>query len=280
MVGLQLSQTFFNLNCDAKIHRPVSEFKYPEQEEYRELFFKGYEDLHPETRYMVSIGGDGTFLSSIDIIRDKNIPVMGINTGRLGFLSNISVDDMDMYVKKIVKNELTYDERTLLHVTVNGMPAFDFPCALNDAVIHKSTAGLMTVHTWCNNEPLNSYWADGVIVATPTGSTAYSLSVGGPIVAPESQNFIISPIAAHNLNVRPLVIPDNVMLRLKPECRDKNDRFTLSLDSRSVECKSGSVIEIKRADFKIKTVKSTPFFTTLRNKLLWGMDKRNSQPIE
>jgi NAD+ kinase len=135
--------------------------------------------------------------------------------------------------------------------------------------------GLITVHTWSNNEFINSYWADGLIVSTPTGSSAYSLSAGGPIVAPDSHNFIISPIAPHNLNIRPLVIPDNAILQLKAECRNTNAHFVLSLDSRSIDCKSGAEIELRRANFNICMVKPASFYSTMRNKLLWGFDRRN-----
>jgi len=237
--------------------------------------FCGYDDLFHDTRFLVSVGGDGTFLDSINIVRDSGIPVVGVNIGRLGFLAHVTGDDLQESIEKLLAGELPVEERTLLHVTINGQPAVDFPYALNDMVIQKNAAGMITVHTWCNGEFLNSYWADGLIVSTTTGSSAYSLSVGGPIVAPESQNFIISPIAAHNLNVRPLVIPDDVVLKLKTECRDHNRHFTLSLDSRSIECTSGAEIELKRARFKVKIIKSASFYTTLRNKLMWGVDKRN-----
>jgi len=237
--------------------------------------FSGYDDLPRDTRFFVSAGGDGTFLNSIHIVRDSGIPVVGINTGRLGFLAHITGDELPQSVEKLLAGKLPVEERTLLHATIDGQPADSFPYALNDMVIQKSAVGMITVHTWSDDEFLNSYWADGLIVSTPTGSSAYSLSVGGPIVAPNSQNFIISPIAAHNLNVRPLVIPDHVTLRLKAECRNQDRHFTLSLDSRTVECVSGADIELKRAGFKVKIVKSGSFYTTLRNKLMWGVDKRN-----
>jgi len=237
--------------------------------------FGDSDDLPAETSFLLSVGGDGTFLNSINIVRDRGIPVAGINAGRLGFLAQIAGDDLQESVEKLLEGRLPVEERTLIRATIDGEPAVDFPYALNDIVIQKGAAGMMTVHTWSDDEFLNSYWADGLIVSTPTGSSAYSLSVGGPIVAPDSQNFIISPIAAHNLNVRPLVIPDHVTLKLKAECRDRNSRFTLSLDSRSAECISGTEIELKRADFKVKIVKSVSFYTTLRNKLMWGVDKRN-----
>jgi len=237
--------------------------------------FNGYNDLRPETQFLLSVGGDGTFLNSIVIIRNSGIPVLGINTGRLGFLANITDDNLQESIEKLLAGELPVEERTLLHATVQGKPIHSFPYALNDMVIQRGDNSMITIHTLSNDEFLNSYWADGLIISTPTGSSAYSLSVGGPIVAPESQNFIISPIAAHNLNVRPIVIPDSVTLKLKPECRNKDGHFTLSLDSRSVECVSGTEIELRRADFKIRVVKSASFYTTLRNKLMWGVDKRN-----
>ena len=237
--------------------------------------FSEYNDLRPETQFLLSVGGDGTFLNSIVVIRNSGIPVVGLNTGRLGFLANITDDNLQESVEKLLAGELPVEERTLIHATVRGQPTHSFPYALNDIVIQRGNTGMITIHTRSNDEFLNSYWADGLIVSTPTGSSAYSLSVGGPIVAPESQNFIISPIAAHNLNVRPIVIPDSVTLKLKPECRHKDGRFTISLDSRSIECISGTEIELQRADFKIRVVKSASFYTTLRNKLMWGVDKRN-----
>ena len=273
----RLMEILAQSDADVSMYQPLHEFMLSLPEPIGSIAgtFSGYNDLNQSTSFLISVGGDGTFLDSINIIRDSGIPVAGINTGRLGFLANITVEDLRESVEKLLAGELSLEERTLIHATVNGQPAENFPYALNDAVIRKNAGGLITVHTWSNDEFLNSYWADGLIVSTPTGSSAYSLSVGGPIVAPESQNFIISPIAAHNLNVRPLVIPDNVVLRLKAESRDRNGHFTLSLDSRSVECADGSEIELKRAEFKIKIVKSASFYATMRNKLMWGVDKRN-----
>ena len=264
-------------DADVILHQPLYDFLTSLPEPIGNIYgtFREYDDLACDTRFLLSVGGDGTFLNSINIVRDSGIPVVGINTGRLGFLAHITVDDLQESVEKLLAGELPVEERTLIQATVDGQPAESFPYALNDVVIQKSAAGLITVHTWSDDEFLNSYWADGLIVSTPTGSSAYSLSVGGPIVAPESQNFIISPIAAHNLNVRPLVIPDHVTMRLKAECRNQDRFFTLSLDSRSVECSCGTEIELKRAEFKVKIVKTASFYTTLRNKLMWGMDKRN-----
>ena len=273
----QLLEILAHANTEVFIYQPLCDFlkSLPEPIHHFAGTFSGYDDLKHNTRFFISVGGDGTFLNSINIVRDSEIPVVGINIGRLGFLAHITGTDLQESVEKLLAGDLPVKERTLIHATINGQPADSFPYALNDIVIQKSTVGFITVHTWSNDEFLNSYWADGLIVSTPTGSSAYSLSVGGPIVAPESQNFIISPIAAHNLNVRPLVIPDNVILRLKAECRNQDRHFTLSLDSRSVKCASGTEIELKRAGFKVKIVKSASFYTTLRNKLMWGVDKRN-----
>jgi len=273
----RLLEALAQTGTDVLMYRPLHDFLNSLSEPVESIsgVFCGYDDLHHSTRFLVSVGGDGTFLDSINIVRDSGIPVIGINMGRLGFLAHITGDDLHESIKKLLAGELPVEERTLLQAAINGQPAENFPYALNDIVIRKNSAGMITVHTWCNDEFLNSYWADGLIVSTPTGSSAYSLSVGGPIVAPESQNFIISPIAAHNLNVRPLVIPDNVTLKLKAECRDYDRHFTLSLDSRSIKCASGAEVEIRRAGFKVRIVKSASFFSALRNKLMWGVDKRN-----
>ena len=273
----QLLQILDRADVDVFIHRPLFDFlnSLPEPVHHVTGAFTGNDDLCRDARFLISVGGDGTFLDSINIVRDSGIPVVGINMGRLGFLAHITGDDLQESMEKLLAGDFSVEERTLIHASINGKPADCFPYALNDVVIQKSTVGFITVHTWSDDEFLNSYWADGLIVSTPTGSSAYSLSVGGPIVAPDSQNFIISPIAAHNLNVRPLVIPDHVTLRLKAVCRNKDRHFTLSLDSRSMECASGAEITLKRAEFKVKIVKSASFFTTLRNKLMWGADKRN-----
>lgn len=273
----QLLTILAQAGTDVLLYQPLCDFLYTLPEPVRHITgaFSENDDLDLKTRFLVSVGGDGTFLNSINFVRDSGIPVIGINIGRLGFLAHITEDDLQESVEKLLKGELPVRERTLIHATIDGQPADSFPYALNDIVIQKSTVGFITVHAWSNDEFLNSYWADGLIVSTPTGSSAYSLSVGGPIVAPDSQNFIISPIAAHNLNVRPLVIPDHVTLRLRAECRNHDRHFTLSLDSRSVKCAGGTEIELKRAGFKVKIVKSASFYATLRNKLMWGADRRN-----
>lgn len=277
LVIRRLVEVLEQWGVEVLVYRPFYDFLLGQQEwaMCKVGTFGGHDDLPRGTRFLVSVGGDGTFLHSILLVRESGIPVVGVNMGRLGFLAHFGSDDLQASVGHLLSGALPVEDRTLLEVSVDGHPADVFPYALNDMVIQKRTAGLMTVHAWCDDEFLNSYWADGLIVATPTGSSAYSLSVGGPIVAPKSQNFIVSPIAAHNLNVRPLVLPDDVVLRLRAECRDSDGRFTLSLDSRSVECVSGTELTLRRAGFTVKVVKSSSFYATLRGKLMWGMDKRN-----
>ena len=227
---------------------------------------------------MFSIGGDGTFLETVTFVKDKNIPIIGINRGRLGFLANISKIEVERALESIALKEYEIEKRVLLELKVLNQKNkhYDFPYALNEVTIHKKdTASMISITTYVNDEYLNTYWADGLIISTPTGSTAYSLSVGGPIVVPQSQNIIISPIAPHNLTVRPLVLPDNVELHFKANSRSGN--FLVTLDYRSEVFDNDTEFIIKKADFEISIVKLTgnSFYRTIRNKLMWGLDKRN-----
>lgn len=225
---------------------------------------------------MCSIGGDGTFLETASFIGKCNIPIMGINSGRLGFLASIAKEEINDAVEAIFADELQYEQRTLLELSSPQTLFQNFPYALNELTVHKKdSSAMITVHAFVNDIFLNSYWADGLIVATPTGSTAYSLSVGGPIVMPQSQNFIITPIASHTLTVRPVVIPDSEEITLHIEGRNPN--VLVSMDSRVATIKNKIQIKLKRANFTITTAKlpHQQFFCTIRNKLVWGMDKRN-----
>ncbi|MDR0815035.1 MAG: NAD kinase [Bacteroidales bacterium] len=255
------------------LHQQLYEFLQPSPAAIAQVSgtFSSHADMPQGVSYFFSVGGDGSFLESVNYVRNSGIPIVGINSGRLGFLATIAEQDLQQSIESLLAGNLPTEERTLLYVGSN-MDLGDFPYALNDIVIQKKS-GLLTVHVWCNDEFLNSYWADGLIIGTPTGSSAYSMSVGGPIVAPDARNFIISPIAPHNLTVRPLVIPDNSVLKLKTESRSNS--FSLSMDSRSYDCSSDIELEVKRAEYRIKTVKPFSFYATLRNKLLWGVDKRN-----
>ena len=233
-------------------------------------------DLPPEVKFLFSIGGDGTFLKSIHTIKNKPIPVVGINSGRLGFLSDIPIDEIDSAFEQIMNGQYCIDERTVLEVESPGNAFGDFNYALNELVVAKQDSGSMiNIHASINGEYLNTYWADGLIISTPTGSTAYSLSVGGPILTPDSENIVISPIAPHNLTVRPILIPDTHTLTLKIEGRGQ--QFLATIDSRSESFDFPGILKIRKADFKIKTIRlhGHTFYSTLRNKLMWGLDKRN-----
>ncbi len=225
--------------------------------------------------FMLSLGGDGTFLDSVSFVEEAHIPVLGINFGRLGFLANISTEDIGNAIDQLLNGRYVVEPRSLLQLQTENNPFNSFPYALNDFTIQKKDKAMITINTYVNDEFLCTYWADGLIVSTPTGSTAYSLSVGGPIISPVMQSFVISPIAPHHLTVRPLVIPDTCNLRL--EAVGRSGEVNISLDSRSFSISSPVSFEIKRSSFNIGLVylKGNNFFTTLRNKLLWGADKRN-----
>lgn len=237
-----------------------------------------FTDLDASYDYFLSIGGDGTLLKSITYVGDLGIPIVGINTGRLGFLATIQKENITASLENIMKGNYSLSERSLLSIEItpdNG--ALDpLHFALNEiAVNRKNTTSMIKVDTWINGEYLNSYWSDGLIVATPTGSTGYSLSCGGPVIHPLAQNIVITPIAPHNLTARPLVIPDDETITLKVSGRE--DHFLISLDSRIATLKNDTEITIKKAPFTVKMVQieKTSFIKTLREKLLWGEDKRN-----
>lgn len=230
-------------------------------------------DFKPD--FLITAGGDGTILDAVTYVRDSGIPILGINTGRLGFLSNVSKDKIAKAVQALASGDYSLDDRNLLDLQAEGLD-MDLNFALNEvSVSRKDTTAMVTVHTWIDGHYLNSYWADGLIIATPTGSTGYSLSCGGPIIMPGSESFVITPIAPHNLNVRPFVIPNDIEIKLKVEGRER--QFLVSLDSRIYTMDSGSELVVKLENFKIRMVKTEiqDFADTLRNKLLWGLDRRN-----
>jgi NAD+ kinase len=238
-------------------------------------YFNSHRDLPKDIDFLISIGGDGTFLEAITIIRDSGIPLVGINSGRLGFLANIAGHEADHVIDDLLLQNYDLEERTLVAFS-SEKPSFpDFPFALNECTIQKNGSSLITIQVTVNNEYLTSYWADGLIISTPTGSTAYSLSLGGPIVTPQSNTFIITPIAAHNLNVRPLVLPDNAVLSLT--VKGRTETFLATLDSRSVVFPIETKISVIKASFSIRIIKlqHIGFYSTLRNKLMWGADRRN-----
>lgn len=238
--------------------------------------FSEYSELKGNADFLLSLGGDGTMLDSVALVRDSQIPIIGINFGRLGFLASINKDDIASAIEGLVEKKFTLESRDLLSV-VSSTPLFgDANFALNDVTIHRSdTSAMMIIHANLNGEYLNSYWADGLIVATPTGSTAYSLSCGGPIIFPASGNFVITPISPHNLNVRPVVISDSNVLSFEIEGR--GSKYLLSCDSRTETIDTSLKIEVKKADFSVNLIRlqGESYLTTLRNKLLWGIDTRN-----
>ncbi len=223
-----------------------------------------------------SIGGDGTFLECVAFLERTSIPVVGINSGRLGFLAYISREELDLALEMIVKGKYTIEKRTMIAVETENNDFGNFNCGLNEIIVQKKdTSSMISVDVYINDDYMTTYWADGLIVSTPTGSTAYSLSAGGPIVVPESENFVITPIAPHNLTVRPIVLPDSVEIRLT--IHGRSDEFLAALDARNVFLKNGSDLLLKKADYKLNMVRLSHinYFSTLRNKLMWGMDKRN-----
>lgn len=224
----------------------------------------------------LSIGGDGTFIQTVGFIRDSGVPILGINTGRLGFLANISKDQIQYSVDQVKQKNYTFEKRSLLRVETEQNLFGEDNFALNEVTFHKKdTSSMLTVHATLDDNYLNSYWADGLIIATPTGSTAYNLSCGGPIITPGCQVHILTPIAAHNLNVRPMVVPDHLPIKLSIEGRER--KYLLSLDGKSKSIKRGEEVLITKAEFMINVVKfeQNNFLETIRNKMLWGIDKRN-----
>lgn len=225
---------------------------------------------------LISLGGDGTILDSVTLVRDKNIPILGINFGRLGFLAGIGKEELTLAVDALVAGTYVADKRSLLHVEAN-MPLFgDAPFALNEFVIHKrDTSPMIKINTYLNGEFLNTYWCDGLVVATPTGSTGYNMSCNGPIVFPDAASFVITPVAPHNLNVRPIVVPDSTIISFEAESR--SDQIICSLDARREIVSKDIQIAIKRENFTVSLIRlnENNFLSTLRNKLTWGLDTRN-----
>lgn len=240
--------------------------------------FHSYKELDDSFDMMISIGGDGTILNAATLVRDLGIPILGINAGRLGFLAKVQKDNIECLMQLVIDKNYTISPRSLLSITASpeneDLAELDF--AMNEIAINrKDTTSMITIETWLNGEYLNSYWADGLIIATPTGSTGYSLSCGGPILTPDVNSLVITPIAPHNLNARPLVIPDQTEIRLKVTGREQ--QYLVSMDSRNTSIQNDTVLTIRKTPFKINMVEipNETFLKTLRNKLLWGEDKRN-----
>lgn len=238
--------------------------------------YTSYEDLDKSVKFLFSFGGDGTILSATTFIKDSNIPIIGVNTGRLGFLATINKSVLLEQMDRFFNNEYNIIPRTLLTVKRSDGVEIENNFAINEVtVVRRETTSMITVDAYLNNEFLNSFWSDGLIISTPTGSTGYSLSCGGPIVHPSNQNFIITPVAPHNLNVRPLIVSENEKINLK--IRSRANEYFLSLDSRNFPLTTDVELTIQKADFKILIIEpiDATYFMTLREKMLWGSDKRN-----
>ena len=238
--------------------------------------FERCSDIKGKADMLFSFGGDGTILDSVPLIRDSEIPVLGINTGNLGFLSSVSANETLEAVKNILLGNYEIEKRSLIKIKDDNEVFDGINYALNEiSILRENNGSLIIVHVFIDDKLLNTYWADGLILATPTGSTAYSMSVGGPIMTPNTDSFLITPIAAHNLSVRPVVIPDKSKIKIKVEGRC--ERFALGLDSRHRLMGKSVMVEVEKADFCFNMVKmkDKDFFGTIRNKLLWGNDVRN-----
>jgi len=239
---------------------------------------QSFSELDETFDLLISIGGDGTILRAITYLKNLNIPIVGINTGRLGFLATIQHDEIEKAIQQILDKDYTLSKRTLLSIETSpsNSDIVDLNFALNEiAVSRKNTTSMITVETYLNGEFLTSYWSDGLIISTPTGSTGYSLSCGGPVITPDTTSFVLTPIAPHNLSARPLVIEDSTTIQLKVSGRENN--YLVSLDSRIATLANETTITLKKADFTINMIElnDESFLDTLRKKLLWGEDKRN-----
>ncbi|MBS1496460.1 MAG: NAD kinase [Bacteroidetes bacterium] len=238
--------------------------------------FNSSADMDQSIDCMISLGGDGTLLDTVTLVKDTGIPVLGINYGRLGFLANIGKEELHSAIEALVNQKYVLDKRTLLHLDAD-VPLFkETPYALNEFSLHKKDSSpMIKIHTYLNGEFLNTYWADGIIVATPTGSTGYSLSCNGPVVFPDSASFVITPVAPHNLNIRPIIVPDNTIVSFEVEGR--TDGVLITLDSRRELVPKEIELAVKKETFDINLIRlnENNFLQTLRNKLSWGLDKRN-----
>jgi NAD+ kinase len=273
----QLFDELAKENIEPVIYEPFyeiirSSFRFPN----KISIFRDSTDLTSAIDFLISLGGDGTMLDTVALVRNKNIPVLGINFGRLGFLASIGRTELYTAVQSLVKRTIVIDKRSLVHLDANKPLFGDVPYGLNEFSIHKTdTSPMIKIHTYLNGEFLNTYWADGLIVATPTGSTGYSLSCNGPVVFPESSSFVITPVAPHNLNVRPIVVGDDNIISFEVEGR--TEHFICALDSRKEIVDKKVQLAVQREAFTMSLVRlnENNFLQTLRNKLSWGLDTRN-----
>jgi len=259
------------------IYQPlIAAMQVPLPQAVKMIPFYSSADLNDEIDCLISLGGDGTILDAVTLVRDTGIPILGINFGRLGFLASISPEELGSAVDALINRTFVVDKRTLIHLDSNQPLFGDAPFALNEFAIHKrDISPMIKIHTYLNGEFLNSYWADGLIVSTPTGSSGYNLSCNGPILFPESASFVITPVAPHNLNVRPIIVPDNNVISFEVEGRA--DQFICALDARREIVDKTVQLAVRRERFTVNLVRlnENSFLSTLRSKLTWGLDKRN-----
>lgn len=270
-------EEFVKNNCTVIVHQLILEqFHLPSSVIDKITTFSNGSQLDNDIHCFISLGGDGTVLDAVTMVKDKGIPILGVNFGRLGFLANINKDELALAVDTIINRTFVVDDRTLVHLDAN-IPLFgDAPFALNEFSIHKrDLSPMIKIHTYLNGEFLNTFWADGLIVATPTGSTGYSMSCNGPIVFPDSSSFVITPVAPHNLSVRSIVVPDSNIISFEIEGRTQE--FICAMDARREIVPKDVQLAIKKETFNVKLVRLNEgsFLSTLRDKLTWGMDKRN-----
>ena len=262
-IKLIIENQFYDNLVDINFKREFETFETPQE-------------LKEKADILLSIGGDGTLLGAITFVRDSDIPILGINTGTLGFISSVSTDQIEYAINHLLKGEYNIKQRTLLQLESENNLFGDTNFALNEVtVLKKDTSSMIRIHAYLDDEFINTYWADGLIISSPTGSTGYSLSCGGPIVLPGTNNFIITPIAPHNLNVRPIIVSDESKITLKVSERD--ELALVALDSRSRAIGPELELCIRKADYKVKLIQfeKQSFISTIREKLMWGKDKRN-----
>ena len=274
---MQLIDLVTKLHGEIFIHTALKDILNGKLDTDSEIhFFSSHTELWGKVDFLFSLGGDGTLLDTVTLVRDSGIPIIGINLGRMGFLASIPKENIVQVVESLQNEHYKIDNRTLLRLdnAENSFGELNF--ALNELSVHKKdTSSMITLHVWVNDLFLNSYWADGLLISTPTGSTGYSLSCNGPIIGPDLQTFVITPIASHNLTVRPIVIPDTSVIRIQVEARDK--QYFVGLDSRSAILDTGDELIVRKENFTISLLQEYDdnFFSTIRKKLLWGRDIRN-----
>ena len=268
----KLEKENIKLIIENQFYKNLTDIKFKNEFET----FETSQELKEKADILLSIGGDGTLLGAITLVRDSDIPVLGINTGTLGFISSISTDQIEYAINHLLKGEYNIQQRTLLQLESDNNLFGDTNFALNEVtVLKKDTSSMIRIHAFLDNEFINTYWADGLIISSPTGSTGYSLSCGGPIVLPGTNNFIITPIAPHNLNVRPVIVSDKSKITLKVS--EQDELALVALDSRSRAIGPELALTIRKADYKVQLIQfeKQSFISTIREKLMWGKDKRN-----